>query len=179
MDRTIIYKNERNDSVSTFSRERYNEYDEPGRAAATDFLLALGYSKVEPNDGKDTGNIDFEKTDLRAITEDGRIHFYEPEVKDGREHLLAWNAMLKYGTVHILARKKKNKNPLAFIVVKPGGCELVVVRGKDFAEGRTFPKKVKGRIESFVEIFNNRCARYKKENGTWKRIDKGAFAGEL
>lgn len=162
---------------SHFNRQEYDKNDEFGRGILRSFLEDLGY-EVKNNDGKGTGKINYEKPDIQAIKKNKTLLF-EPEVKKGIT-TNAWNAMLKYETIHIPARKEKYKEIDYFCVIKFDGTEMVMVPGKfvkmcfekNNKEGcEIIKKRARGELENFFSIPNHLCIRLRKKQGKWVKLE--------
>lgn len=163
-----------------FDQARYDDNDAVARNVVRKFLEHWNYT-VEDNDGKDVGKIDYNQPDLKA-TRDGKAFFFEVERKVG-ESTNAWDAMLRYGTVHIPARKTKYKNATFFCVVKPDETEIVLVPGQlvqlclekntkgcKIISVQAKNRKLGRRVENhFCDIPNKLCIRFVKKEGEWVR----------
>lgn len=95
-----------------------------------------------------------------------KVKFVEPEVKDGGG--TGWDSMLKYGTVHIPARKKWCKADY-FVVIKHSLDELLVCQSKKATKCPPIKKKCQpnGKIGSFFDVPLKICAFYKLKDNHW------------
>lgn len=118
-------------TFSSFNVNDYKQFDDDGRKIASEFFESLG-AKVFCNDGKDVGNVDFNKTDLRVEFDNGEIFFVEPEIKRTKN----WK-YLKEG-LHFALRKpekifKNNSIPaeqFIFVSINEELTEVAIVDGK-------------------------------------------------
>jgi len=120
------------DICSHFKEGAYDKHDAPARLATQKFFESEGWT-VSENDGKSSGNVDFDVADLK-ITKGDKIRFIETEVKLPGKKGNNWKLITS--GAHFTIRKnkqlEKHADQVIFTMWNHTYTEILIVRSQFF-----------------------------------------------